>query len=701
MIGPPVSRNSPCPCGSGKRYKDCHGALNGQAPDVTISGEASIGALLDRARSTLAAGDRTGALSLWQQILAIDPDHAESLFHLANSRREAGDARAAIAAYDRLLHAAPGHAAGLNNLGLALESAGDRERAFECYQQVLAADPKQPDALGNLANALFDRGEFEASAETYDRLFAIRVELPVPTVVRRGIALQKSRRLDAAEAAFREAARRWPDDPQILTNIGSLCIEQGRYRDADEPLTRALELDSSNAYALSMLAHARAHLCRWDRIDELFAALRNMLDGNSRTGPWRVAPLALHAMPMPPSTLLRAARQWALNFAPAMPALPPEVHIAPGERPRVGFVSTDFRQHPVAHLMLELWERLRGGRFETFAYGLVPADTGTTGQRIAHAFDRFSDLSAESATAIAQRIRADRVAVLFDLNGYTHNARPEVFAQRPAPVQINSMGFPGSLGADCYDYIHVDPFVAPLAAQQDYAERFFYMPNAYVPSDTSRAPEGPAPSRAACGLPDTGFVFCCFNNAFKILPDVFATWMQLLAALPGSLLWLLASNADAQANLRREAERSGVAGERLIFAPRIPLAEHMARHAVADLFLDTSPYGAHTTTNDALLAGVPVLTCAGTTLASRNPGSQLRAIGLPELVTSTFTEYGGLALDLARNPQRLAPLRTRLARNRRTHPLFDMARYTRDFEDGLGRLWAEHESRRPATSSDA
>ncbi|HEY8622251.1 MAG TPA: hypothetical protein VIM74_00170, partial [Casimicrobiaceae bacterium] len=333
-----------------------------------------------------------------------------------------------------------------------------------------------------------------------------------------------------------------------------------------------------------------------------------------------------------------------------------------------------------------------------FAYGIMPADTGPVGRRIAQSFEHFADVSAEHVNDIVERIRSDGIAILFDLNGYTQNAKPEIFALRPAPLQINSMGFPGTLGADWYDYIHVDRFVAPAEMQVYYTEQFFHMPHAYVPSDTRRAPGGAAPARSEVGLPEKPFVFCCFNNTFKLLPEVFAVWMRLLSAVPNSVLWLLGANVDATTNLRREMKNAGVDPARLIFAPRVENVQHLARTALADLFLDTSPYGAHTTTNDALLVGVPVVTCAGDTLASRNPGSQLRAIGLPDMVTSTLDEYEALALRLAQDPGALATVRARLAENRSTYPLFDMAGYARDLEDGLLRVWRDYDTGTEAAS---
>lgn len=733
MVTAPASRNAPCPCGSGSRFKDCHGGLRraGEGvPAQILPGDDSgkgasgdpIAVLLLRARGSLSAErdevaatacraalaldpdhvaawnllgqsllriDPENAADAWRRALAIDSMDGEAHFLLGNYYRELNHVQKAIAEYEDALKAAPGNTAVLNNLGLALQVAGEDDRALDCYRRVLAIEPDQADALGNLGNAQFTSNDFVASAETYDRLFAIRSDLPSATLLRRAIALQKSQRLAEAEACFRDAARRAPDDPQILTNIGSVCVEQFRYGDADSPLARAVELDPANPYALAMLAHARQHRCQWQDIDELFSSLERLVGSEERHS-WSVVPFPLLAMPLSPRTHLRAAQQWARALH-AMTPRPREVtRFATGERLRVGFVSSDFRNHPVATLMAEVWERIDRSRIETFAYGIQPTDTGPMGQRIAKSFEHFCDVSADRTNAIAARIRWDGIAILFDLNGYTQNAKPGIFVRRPAPVQINSMGYPGTLGAEWYDYIHVDRFVALPEMQAHYTERFFHMPHAYVPSDTQRALGGNPQARNEAGLPEGAFVFCCFNNAFKILPGVFSIWTRLLKAVPDSVLWLLGAGADATANLRREMKDAGLDPARLIFAPRVENARHLARIALADLVLDTSPYGAHTTTNDALLVGVPVVTCAGDTLASRNPGSQLRAIGLPEMVTSSFGDYEAVALRLASDPRALTRVRDRLAHNRPTTPLFDMAAYARDLENGLLRIWQDY-----------
>jgi protein O-GlcNAc transferase len=726
MIVAPRSRNDPCPCGSGLRYKHCHAAAGGApgtASAITRGADPAnaetAAPQLARTLAELASGnhaaaertcrealarfpDDTAAWNLlgealresapaeaeaaWRHVLLLDSGNAEARFHLGNACRERGDARAAIVEYELALAAAPGHAGILNNLGLALEAVDDRPRAEACYRQVLAAEPGQPDALGNLASALFERDDFAGAVALYARMFAIRPTVPAAVRTRCGIACEKARCLEAAEEHFVEAARLAPDDVRVHLNVVAFYQRVEEHNKIQAPLLRVLELQPGHLGALVGLAHARMWLWAWDGIVEVFAQVRRRLEDEDEpaTG---VVPFHLLAMPVSPLAQLRAARHHAASLAPLRPAARPDVRRDPGERLRVGFVSSDLRHHPMVALSLEFWERIDRQRIEAFAYGIEPEDRGPIGRSVAAAFEHFVDVSGDSNAAIAQRIREDRIAVLIDLNGYTRHARDALFALRPAPVQINFMGYQGTLGADWYDWILVDRFGAPERMHWAYAEKLLYGPTCSFPSDTRRAPHGRRPSRAECGLPESGFVFCCFNNTYKLLPDVFALWLRLMRAVPGSVLWLLDAADEARQNLRREMERAGVAADRVVFAPRVSIDLHLARVAVADLFLDTFPYGAHTTANDALLVGVPVVTRAGDTLASRIAGSQLHAIGLPELVTSSFAEYESVALRLAQHPAELAALRERLAANRRTHPLFDIARYTRDYEDALIRAW--------------
>jgi predicted O-linked N-acetylglucosamine transferase (SPINDLY family) len=429
-------------------------------------------------------------------------------------------------------------------------------------------------------------------------------------------------------------------------------------------------------------------LCAWDGI----VALHERIAQSLQSGGEAVNAFALLSTPLSPELQLQAARLWSRDFEPAEAAVPPAKAPARGNRLRVGYVSSDFRTHATAFLLTEVWERHDRARIETYAYSIGPAERSPLRDRIERAFSQFVDVSGEAVEATVRRIAADGIEVLIDLNGYTTHARSELFALKPAPVQIHWLGYLGTLGAPWYDFVLTDRFAAPPELQRFFSERFLYLPDCYCPSDTRRAVAAAVPSRGECALPEGALVFCCFNQAYKILPEVFAVWMRLLEQVAQSVLWLAPANATARQNLQREAARRGIAPERLVFAPRLELERHLARHVHADLFLDTTPYNAGTTANDALFMGVPVLTCAGQTLASRVAGSQLRAIGLPELVTTDLAGYEALALALARDPVRRAQLRARLQANRDTMPLFDMARFARALDDLLQAAWENRHS---------
>ncbi|MGJ5094943.1 UDP-N-acetylglucosamine-peptide N-acetylglucosaminyltransferase [Bradyrhizobium oligotrophicum] len=356
---------------------------------------------------------------------------------------------------------------------------------------------------------------------------------------------------------------------------------------------------------------------------------------------------------------------------------------------RVGYLSNDFHDHATAHLLIEALEAHDRDRCELHAFSFGADDRGPMRGRLQAVFNGFHDVTALSDSAAAAAVHAARIDILVDLKGYTRGARTGILMLHPAPVQVNFLGYPGTLGSDICDYIITDPFMTPLAFAADYSESFAYMPHSYQPH--GRAALGPAPTRAEVGLPDAGIVFCCFNQAYKFTPAVFDLWCRLLDATPDSVLWLLASDR-AEGNLRGEALRRGVAPGRLVFAPETTQGEHLRRLQLADLVLDTAPYGAHTTASDALWAGVPVVSCAGDTFASRVAGSLLHAVGCPELIASDEADYLAVAATLAAEPDLLQAAKARLWRNRLAAPLFDAAAYARSLQDLYDQMWHRRRS---------
>jgi protein O-GlcNAc transferase len=654
----------------------CRAAMAGGEDD------AALWTLLALALRPRDPGAAEGAL---RRALERDPRWVDAHFHLGNLCRDARRFPEAVREYEEALGIAPGHASLLNNLGLALEGSGADARAETSYREALRSQPDHRQALGNLAHLLCRLRRYEEALRHCERYLQLFADADATVWVDRGICvLRHLHDATRAEASFRRAVALAPNDTPSLVNLASVLMTQGRFAAAADALGNAIEEGPLRLYALSLSALARAHLCAWDGLGALH---EQIVERVARSAPQQCVanPLATLSMPMAPALQRRVAEAWTrFSLPPAQPARP-VAHLR-GPKLRIGYVSSDFRDHAIAYLLCEVWERHDRTRVETTAYSIGAGAVSPLRARIERAFDRFHDAFDEAPERTAQRIRDDGIDVLIDLNGHTHGARSEIFAMRPAPQQLSWLGYVGTQGASWIDYVVSDRFAAPESLRPAFTERFLHLPDCYCPSDTRRAMvAAPGPRADAC-LPADAFVFCCFNNPYKILPAVFDVWMRLLAAVPGSVLWLSPGDDAAIANLRREAVQRGIAAHRLVFATHVPLSAHLARHAHADLFLDTTPHSAGTTANDALLMGVPMLTCAGETMASRLTGSQLHAIGLPELVTASLAEYEARALALARDGRYLAALRGRLAANRRTAPLFDMPRFTRNLEAALASI---------------
>ncbi|HEX8955850.1 MAG TPA: hypothetical protein VF798_06230, partial [Burkholderiaceae bacterium] len=424
-------------------------------------------------------------------------------------------------------------------------------------------------------------------------------------------------------------------------------------------------------------------LADWAGVENEIALLRQAMASEPAAEDNRASPFSFLALPgTTAAEQQRCAEKWAYAMYRPLCLARAERgfadRLSPG-KPHIAYLSADFHDHATARLMIEVFERHDRERFRFTAYAYGPRDDSAMTARLERAFDRMVDIRGDSVFEAAAKIRADGVDILVDLKGYTGASRSDILALCPAPIQVNYLGYPGTMGADFVDYLIADRFVIPEAQRAHYSERIAYLPDTYQPTDGRRA-RPPAPPRATQGLPENGFVFCCFNQVYKITPVIMDVWCALLRDVPGSVLWLIGSDAPTEENLRLEAERRGVARERIVFAPRTDPVSHLARHGCADLFLDTLPYNAHTTCSDALWMGLPVLTCAGDTFPSRVAGSLLHALGLPELVTHDLAQYAALAQELARDVARLAAVREKIIVARDHAPLFDATRFTRNLE---------------------
>jgi predicted O-linked N-acetylglucosamine transferase (SPINDLY family) len=616
------------------------------------------------------------AVACCDRAIALKPDYAEAYCNRARALVEGQRFAEALAGCDKAVALRPDLAEAWDNRGNALKGLDRLDEALASFERAIALRPDLAEAFNNRANLLIQLKRFDEALDSAARALALRPGL-AEAHYNRGIALHQLRRYAEALASYDAALALRPGHAHALVNRGTVLLDLWRPDEARECYARALQLDPSHDYLAGMHLHAKMLVCDWSD----FAGECARLEASVAGGAAASMPFQLLACSSDPALQLACARRYGADRLPASHAPLWQGEVYAHDRIRIAYLSSDFGEHPVSTLAAGLFERHDRSRVETTAMSFGPDRPGAMRARLAAAFDRFVDACTLSDLEVARLMRELEIDIAVDLNGSTDGFRPGVLACRPAPVHVNYLGYAGTTGGAHWDYILADRFVIPEASRGHYGEQVVWLPDTFMVTDAGRKISDRMPSRAEAGLPDRGFVFCCFNNSYKITPDAFDVWMRLLGTVAGSVLWLAAADASAVGNLRREAELRGVAPDRLVFAPRVARNEdHLARIRLADLFLDTFDYNAHATAADALWAGVPVLACAGGTFASRVAGSLLQAVGLPELVTFSRADYEALALRLAREPGCLAAVRDTLARNRRTHPLFDTARFTRHIE---------------------
>jgi protein O-GlcNAc transferase len=592
------------------------------------------------------------------------------------------------------------------------------EAALEAFERAVAAGPSDDVYWLNLAHARVRCGQFDLGAEAALRGASLAPESDLALAVaaeclnaanrhgetlsliagrdlkrirdhqvhfQLGQAFQQLDRFKEAVDRYLAALSLKPDYMVAHVQLGNAFQRLKMHEEARECFKTAIAVGGDAVQLTSGMAYEDLHACRWDYLGEdLPALMRLMEDGAGYPQPFQ-----LLAQPSTRGQQLAAARRFASNVFANLAPLPDVAPRGQPERIRLGYFSSDFHEHATTYLITQILERHDRAQFEVAAYSYGVADRSPARLRIERGVDRFVDLREMSNGAAAERIRADGIDILMDLKGYTLGARNAVLALRPSPIQVNYLGYPGTLGADFYDYIIGDRTVTPLEHAAEYSEKIAQMPACYQPNDRSRA-IGPRPSRADCALPEHGFIFCSFNSPYKITAEMFDIWCRLLRQVEGSVLWLYESNEQARRNLIREAQRRGIDPARMIWGGQIHQTQHLGRLQLADLVLDTRPVCAHTTASDALWAGIPVVTCPGDTFVSSVAASLLRAAELPELIAADLTQYESIALDLAHNPCKLAALKDKVAQGRERCALFDSALYTCDLEALYARMHQRH-----------
>jgi len=610
----------------------------------------SVTDLLIQAINLQNQGQFEAATDRFTQVLRHDPTNSHAFYSLGLMAMNAGDLASALEFCQQGVAAAPQFAPLKYLQGTVLQLSGDKESALRSFDAALQVQPDYVEVLLNSGALLRGMFRHKEALERFNRILAVN-----------------------------------PNHMGALANCGIMLTEFKQSELAIGMFERLIALNPLHDYALGLLFYERMHICDWTD----FETVRTRIVDGVRAGERVCKSLAFMSASDQASEHLKAAELFAERYCPRSAGPLWQGNRYQHDRIRLAYVSPDFREHPVGHLMAGVFERHDKSRFEIIAISLGIDDQGRLRQRMVQAFDRFIDVRDMGSEQIAQLMRDMEIDIAVDLGGYTSDTRTDIFSYRPVPVQVNYLGHPGTLGTDYFDFILADRHIIPTEHQAFYREKVLYLPDTYLPTDSSVRISERTPTRAECGLPETGIVFCSFSHDYKISPPVFDVWMRLLVQIPGSVLWLVSRGETTQANLRREAQARGVRPERLVFAQRVPLVEdHLARYRQADLFLDTHPYNAHTTAADALMAGLPVLTLMGNSFPSRVAGSLLHAIGLPELITHSLADYEALALQLGTDPARLADTKARVAAHRHTHPLFDTERFCRNLEATLASLHA-------------
>lgn len=626
-----------------------------------------------KAQIYLDLGRPEEALASCEAAVEKDPAFLQAHFQRGILLHQSALLDAAIASYDQVIRIDPGHFDAHANRALALFSLGQFAGALSGYDAALAIRPDQAVLHLHRGNVLRELNRLDAALASYDRAIELAPAY-AEAIFNRGVVLLSLNRVEAAVASFGRAIAVKPDYAEAYFNRGYSMRLMNRFEDAAADYKVVARLAPDFDFLPGARLEASQQVCDWTEFDALVGKIVAGLEKDQRVS----HPVILAALVDSPRLQLRSARTWVNHACPARDPLGPSRTRGRPGRLRIGYFSADFHDHPLSRLLAELIEIHDRSRFEVIGFSFGPDTRDELQQRLRRSFDRFIDVKDHSNLEIAALARSLNVDIAVDLGGHTSNNRAAVFALRAAPIQVNYLGYLGTMGANYIDYIVADRTV--VSSESEFSEKIIYLPDCFQVNDRKRAIADKVFTAEELGLPVGGFVFCCFNTNYKLVPATFDGWMRIMKSVPGSVLLLYAGHAAVEINLRSYAEQRGIEPRRLIFAERLPAPEYLARYRAADLFLDTLPYNGGTTVSDALWAGLPVLTLAGEAFASRVAASLLSAVGLSELVTSTQQRYEELAVELARNPQRLARIRTALLTNRLTSPLFDTPRFAGNLE---------------------
>ena len=625
------------------------------------------------------------AVKSYLKALTIKSDYAEAYNNLGVTLKDLDQLEEAVKCYEKALIIKPDYPEAHNNLGNALKNLGRASKAAECFERMLTIDPDNAEGHNNLGNTLYVLGQPNAAGKSYMKALAIEPDY-AEAHNNLGITLNELGRFEDAEASYNKALAIAPHFPEAHSNLGDLLTDLKRLDEALVSYETAFNLKPDIIFLLGKLLHTKMHLCLWDDLSSMLDELQDKIHNNEKVIP----PFPMLGLIDDPELQRKATEIFVNENHPKNHDLP-RIGLYPKHKKiRIGYFSADFKEHPVAALTAELYEIHDRNHFEIHAFSYGPETNDKMHLRIKAGVDHFHDVRTMSYEDVAMLARSLEIDIAVDLGGFTQDARTGIFARSAAPIQASYIGYIGTLGANYYDYLVADQTMIPEEKQQHYSEKIVYLPSFQV-NDSTQSPPSTTLTRQDVGLPETGFVFCCFNNNFKITPTTFDSWGRILEKVKDSVLLIYVDNESAQINLTKEITLRGIDPSRLIFGKRLPKSEYLARYRVADLFLDTHPYNAGTTASDALRMGLPVLTYLGSSAVSRHAASILNALNLPELITTTAEEYESLAIELATDPEKLKIIKDKLVGNLSTAPLYDTSLFARNLESAYSMMYDRYQ----------
>jgi len=632
-------------------------------------------------------GQLNAAVKSYEKALNLKPDYTEAHFNLGNAYKELGQLEDAVMSYEKALSYKPDHANAHNNLGNALSDLGQLDDALKSYQKAVAIQPNFADAHNNLGLVFMELGQLDAAVKCYEKALTFKPDY-AEVQNNLGTALSDLGQLHDAVKSYQKALAVKPDYALAQINLGRIMLRLQRMDKALEFFERAIVLNPNLDYILGDLINTKMHLCLWDDLESYLNELTNKVINGEKV----LKPFPLLALIDNPEIQRKTAEIYFKDKYPQNHFLPKLEYYPKHKKIRIGYFSADFHNHATMHLMAELFECHDKCSFELIAFSFGADNRDKWRHRVVLCFDKFLDVSLKSDQEVLLLARKMKIDIAVDLKGYTQDCRTGIFAMSAAPIQVNYLGYPGTMAADYMDYLVADQTIIPKKNQKYYSEKIVYMPHSYQANTSLIDAPKTSFSRQEIGLPKTGFIFCCFNNNYKITPTTFTGWMRILKAVEDSVLWLFESSNISIKNLKKEAIKFGINENRLVFAKFLPNEEHLTRIQHADLFIDTLPYNAHTTTSDALRMGLPVLTCIGNSFASRVAASLLNAVNLPELITTNQEQYESLAIELATNPEKLKIIKDKLVNNLATSPLYNTPLFTRHLESAYMEMYDRYQN---------